>query len=128
MGTRSPTSAQVLGSFVSCAGTERSAPARDRGARGAGTFAALRLLGKAEISPRSPAAFLSSAQPGEVTLGSLSQQVGSALAATGGPGMCEGRGDGPAAGLFAQHLGYIIGPLRCAWMTPWVHYLRRERW
>lgn len=113
MGTRSPTSAHVLGSFVTCVGAEQSAPARDRGARGAGTFAALHLLGKAEISPRSPDASLSSALPGEVTLGSLSQQVGSALARQAVLECARGVVTASAAGLFAQHLGYITGPLRC---------------
>lgn len=89
MGTWSPTSAHVLGSFVSCVGTEQSAPARDRGARGASTFAVswerLRFLPAARLS------FLRAAGRGHVGL--IKPAGRQCPGATGGPGMCEGRGD-----------------------------------
>lgn len=53
---------------------------------------------------------------GEVKMGSLSQQVGSALAAAGGPGMREGRDDsGGRRPLCATPSLYIPGPLRATW-------------
>lgn len=51
----------------------------------------------------------------EVAMGSLSRQVGSALAAAGGPGMCEGRDDSDCRRpLCATPSLYIYRALSCA--------------
>lgn len=77
-------------------------------------------LGNAKLAPgtlqqlRSVFSLVQTA--GEVKMGSLNQQVGSALAAAGGPGMREGRDDsGGRRPLCATPSLYIPGPLRATW-------------
>lgn len=98
------------GSRLAFAGTRVGGQQGVRGARGA-TGAAGRSAGRSYCLPG--LRFLPAAL--EVAMGSLSRQVGSALAAAGGPGMCEGRDDSDCRRpLCATPSLYIYRALSCA--------------
>jgi hypothetical protein len=108
---------------------------RRRGAGGSDSSAVPGRTVPSEVSPRSrsrsPAGRLPSSAAGEVTMGSLRRQVGSAPAvAAGGPGMCEGRDDSDCRRpLCATPWLYIPGAkLLSTWAPPAVPHLRRKRW